>query len=231
MNRLPPGSVVHVYGGTIEDKVMWRSIGAPYLVTEDVRVESPSGERAVLAIAEGVEVRFAPDAHILVGYSQPGALLVTGTEAAPVVLTAAGEAWPGVRIYNYGEGSFLVTTFTKGGVPDGGVLRVDGTMSVTSCTFAKNAGGVSTTSRAKIKAFDDNAFLDNDRWALLLHPPQLGSLGSTNRYGPSDRIDVFGGTVEETMTWRAQRTQILFLGDLRVDGRTELSVESGSRSA
>ena len=234
MNRLPAGSVVHVYGGTIEDKVTWRSVGAPYLVTEDVRVETPSDERAVLAIAEGVEVRFAPDAHLLVGYSRPGAVTTRGTEAAPVILTAASEAWPGLRVYPYGEGNFLATTFEKGGSPDGdsgGVVRVDGALSLVSCTFRRNAGGVSMTSRAKIKAFDDNAFQGNERWALLVYPQHLGGLGSTNRYGEADRIDVFGGTVEETMTWRAQRTLVEVLGDLRVDGRTELSVESGSRFA
>ena len=232
MNRLPAGSVVHVYGGTIEDKVTWRSVGAPYYVTEDVSVESATGDKALLAIEEGVEVRFAPDAHILVGYSQPGALQTHGAEGAPVTLTASGESWPWLRIYQFGEGSFAGTLFEKGGSPESaGVLRVDGALALTGCTFRGNIGGVMMTSRAKIKTLDDNAFVGNERWALLIYPQQLGGLGSTNRYGDADRIAMFGGTVEENMTWRAQRTLIEVLGDLRVDGRTELSVESGSRFA
>lgn len=231
-NRLPPGSVVRVYGGTIEDKVTWRNVGAPYFVSEDVRVEGVTGEKGILTIEEGVEIRFAPDAHIRVGYSQPGSIQTRGSEAAPVRLTAAGDTWPYVRIYPYGEGSFAATIFEHGGAGESpGVLRVDGALALSGCTFRQNAGGVLLSSRAKIRTLEENDFSGNERWALLVYPQHLGGLDSTNRYGEGDRIAVYGGTVEETMTWRAQRTLIEALGDLRVDGRAELTVESGSRFA
>jgi hypothetical protein len=235
VSRLPAGSVVHVYGGTIEDHATWRSVGAPYLVTEDVRIDGASGERALLTVDQGVEVRLSPEAHILVGYAQPGALQTHGTEAAPVIFTGAGagERWPWLRVYAAGEGLFAGTVFEHGGAPDSpGVVRVEGAVSLTGCTFRDDVGGLlSKSPRAKIKLLDESVFDGTDRFALLVYPQQLGNLGAANRYGARDVIEVLGGTVEETITWRAQRTLVSVLGDLRVDGRAVLTVESGSRIA
>jgi hypothetical protein len=231
-NTMPRGSFIRVTGGTIAGRVTWRDAGAPYLVSEDVHVD---GQSSLLTIAAGVEVRFTSEAHILVGYSESGTIQTAGTEDAPVVLTSAGDArpgsWPALRIYPLGEGIFAGTRFEHGGAGGLGVLRVDGAVAITGCTFTGNFGGVRLEARAKVKRFDDNGFADNGKGAVWLYPAQLGGLGSGNRYTPGERIELFEGTVEEDATWRAQGAPIEVLGDLRIDGRTVLTVESGSRFA
>jgi hypothetical protein len=237
-STFPDGSVVHVYGGTIEDKVTWRQIGAPYFVSEDVDVEGASAARGVLTIEAGVDVRFGPEAHLLVGYSQPAAVETRGTEEAPVVLGSNREtrpgSWPSVHIYGYGEGTFAGTVFEHGGSSEyPGVLRVDGTAALTSCTFRDNLGGLALGAggRAKLRQLEGVSFAGNGRGAIWLFPQQVESLGPGNRYADGERIELFGGNIDETATWHAQDTVIEVLGDLHVDGRTVLSVESGSRFA
>jgi hypothetical protein len=230
------GAVVHVYGGTIVAPVTWRPAGAPYYVSEDLHVEGDTGAPGSLTLVAGTEVRFGLEARVAVGYSQRAALVTAGTAEAPVVLTGATPAgerrpgsWPGVIVYPAGEGSFVATIFELGGGAGGrGVLRVEGTAALGGCVFRDNAGGALFGPRARLRAFDGNRFENNGR-ALKLPPAMMGDLGGGNRYGPGERIELFGGAVEESATWKAQDAPVEVLGDLRVDGRTLLILEPGTR--
>ncbi len=235
-SQFEPGAVVHVYGGTITGETTWRPAGAPYHVSEDVHVEGEEGAPGALFLAAGVEVRFAPEARLAIGYSSPALLRVNGVAFAPVVLRGSREpraaSWPGVVVHALGEASFSSTIFEHGGDPASvGVLRVDGTVSVIGCTFRDNVGGVALGPRARVKVFDGNAFDGNAKGAVALHPPQFDMLGPANRYGEGERIVLHAGTVEDTATWRAQGALVEVLGDLLVDGRTVLTVEPGARFA
>src|SRR5262245_31854372 len=70
-NKLPAGSVVQIYGGTVTNQVKWANIGAPYFVAEDVHIEGEQGSKGSLEIAAGVEVRMGTAAQLIVGYSSP----------------------------------------------------------------------------------------------------------------------------------------------------------------
>src|SRR5262249_20070120 len=112
-----------------------------------------------------------------------------------------------------------------------GVLRVDGTAALSGCSFRQNLGGLALGQRAKLRQLEGVSFADDGKGAVWLFPHQLDSLGAGNRYAAAERIELYGGNVDETATWRAQEAVIEVLGDLHVDGRTTLTVESGSRFA
>jgi hypothetical protein len=226
------GAVIHVYGGTIVGPVTWRPAGAPYYVSEDVHVEGEKGERSSLTLAAGVEARFGPEARLAVGYSQRAAVLAFGTPEAPVRLVAAARSWPGVVVYGTGEASFTGVELEGGGSAESpGVLRVEGELSLASSRFRGNVGGVTLGARARVRAFDENGFEGNTKAAVQLHPHQLGELGGANRYAEGERLELVGGRLEESATWRAQGAVVEVLGDVDIDGRTVLTIEAGARFA
>lgn len=234
-NKFPAGSVVQIYGGTITNQVKWAAIGVPYFIAEDVHVEGEQGYKGTLEIAAGVDVRVGAAAQLIVGYSSPAVLKATGTAAAPVRFTAfepekKAGAWPSVRVYSHGEGTFDHVTFEYGGGTEEGALQIEneGTASVTACTFKTNTFGVVLGDRSKIKAFDQNAFEGNDKAAVLVSAGQFGALGTANKYGGKERIELKGGRVEATTTWHAQGAPVEVMDEVAVDGRTTLTVEAGS---
>jgi hypothetical protein len=234
-NTFPAGSVVQIYGGTITSQVKWSNVGAPFYIAEDVHIEGEQGLKGSLEIAPGVEVRMGAEAQLIVGYSSPAAMRAVGSDAAPVKFTALDPnakagAWPAVRVSSLGEGTFDHVTFEDGGAADDGALQVDGdgSASVTACTFRRNTIGVVVGERSKLRAFDRNLFEGNDKAALSVWAAQLGALGSGNRYGAKERIQLRGGRVVATTTWHAQGAAIEVLDALAIDGRTTLTIEAGA---
>lgn len=79
----------------------WTACGSPHFVKGDFVVgglESP-----VLTIEAGAVVRFENNASLIVGEEQPGGLIIEGTAANPVVLTADSSApkagfWKGIHL-------------------------------------------------------------------------------------------------------------------------------------
>lgn len=94
-----PVAAQTVVGGTISSDTVWDLAGSPYIVTVTVYVQGSSGP--TLTIEPGVEVRFAPNTGLFVGWSFGGELQADGTAIAPIRMTsdAAGPAagdWLGV---------------------------------------------------------------------------------------------------------------------------------------
>jgi hypothetical protein len=230
-NKFPDGALIAIYGGTISRNVKWTPAGAPFWITENVNVEG-SNMRATLEIGAGTQLRFAPDAHIYVGYSAAGGLKVTGTQSAPVVFGTVGDkkpgSWQDVRIYANGEADFEGAVFEYGGGEDEGALRVEGAASIKASTFRGNTYGVDLAHGAKVRGFERNSFLGNRKGAALASAEVLGSLGEGNAYDPGTRIAVDGGKVEESVIWRAQAVPLEIDNNISIDGRTTLTVEAGT---
>ncbi len=100
------GGIVH--SGTINPAgETWTACGSPHFVKDDFIVGGLNSP--VLTIEAGAVVRFEKDASLRVGEYEPGGLVIQGTAAKPVVLTAdsAGPKpgyWKGIH---FGEAAML----------------------------------------------------------------------------------------------------------------------------
>ncbi|MDA8137500.1 MAG: right-handed parallel beta-helix repeat-containing protein [Desulfobacteraceae bacterium] len=104
----PTGGYIEVAGRTISRDAVWSNV-LPYNITGTITVQGADGADGVttLTIAAGATLRFARYQFMGIGNSSgaPGALVVQGTSAAPVLFTsnqatkAAGD-WGGVRFFN-----------------------------------------------------------------------------------------------------------------------------------
>jgi flagellar hook assembly protein FlgD len=85
--------------GNIATNTTWTVAGSPYILSGDVTVGASSGP--TLTIEAGVVVKGNGSSQLLVNYYNKGALVVNGTDTAPVVFTSNGSttagAWYGLR--------------------------------------------------------------------------------------------------------------------------------------
>ncbi len=117
--------------GSITADTVWGVAGSPYLVSEQVTVETG----AVLTIEPGVTVRLQAWKRIVVR----GAISAKGTASAHIVFTKAEGAdnWLSLTVDDGASGAFDYCDFSFGGVLDAAVWKLGaGTLSATNCAFA-----------------------------------------------------------------------------------------------
>lgn len=226
---------VHVTRGRLEESASWKAIGAPMLVLSEVRVEGSEGTRTSLTIEPGAELHFDADGSLLIGYGGEGRLEVEGTQDKPVVFTSNERkepgAWPGVAIWDKGEGALEHLTLRYGGKKeDRGVLYVrdHARLEASNVTFEDNSVGlVVVGNESTIETFDNNTFKSTPV-AMKIPPRVLGALGGENSYADDTRIVVEGGRVEEEQTWKPQTgAQTEIDSEVRLDKGT-ITIEPGS---
>ncbi len=102
-NNVFNGAMVQLMGGTVATNATWKNINTTVAVTSDLSVQGTA--TPVLTLAAGSVFKFTRDTELAIGYSDPGALVLAGTAAAPVVLTSlagtpkAGD-WVGITMWN-----------------------------------------------------------------------------------------------------------------------------------
>ncbi|WNG58171.1 Ig-like domain-containing protein [Archangium gephyra] len=90
--------------GHVSRSQTWPNPTIPYIMNERVFVEGADElTRATLTLSAGTVLRFGATGELLVGASNPGDLLVDGTEASPVLFTANSDdprpgQWRGVHM-------------------------------------------------------------------------------------------------------------------------------------
>jgi hypothetical protein len=150
-----------IRGGTLAADARWLPQAVPYVVDGDISVGGPSSPK--LTLAAGTELRFTKGHGLLVGAEQPGALLVEGTEEAPVKLGAktSGEPWSGVRLQDQ----------TQSGTR----------LSYAQVTDSAGEGGVTVSAKAGHVEIQNSSFSGNTTDVLLGCGAQLES-GSSNKF-------------------------------------------------
>ena len=97
-------------GAYITESTTWTADDSPYIVTSNIYIGARGKEGATLTIEPGVEVRFASNTQVLVGYYNRGVyyggLIAKGTEGEPVRFTSnsaepVAGAWGGITFSNY----------------------------------------------------------------------------------------------------------------------------------
>lgn len=231
-NKFDGGAYVVVQGGTLGKSATWANPGVPLQFPQQVSVdaEGEGGERAVLTLSPGTELRFGPDGRLTIGYYRTAGLVAKGTADAAITFTSADAreagAWLGVQVFSHGEATVEHATFEFGG-KDGepGVLMVEsGALSLRETTFRSNRAGVAVRGEAKIKALADNKFAATPA-ALAVPAALVGALGEGNAFDSDARILVEPGNVTAAATWLAQGAPLELLGEIGVDA--DLTLDAG----
>lgn len=229
-NRFDGGAHILVRGGSLAKSAKWLPAGAPLLIGGEVNIDGDTGQTAKLELAAGLELRFSEAGALVVGYYNPGALVVQGSADAPVTFTAHDKreagGWGGIGVHGKGEATIDQAVFEFGGRDEAaGVLMVrGGGLGVTGSTFRSNKAGVSVDEAARVTGFTDNKFAATPV-AALLAANQVAALAEGNGYDRDSRIKITGGAVKGKTVWHAQGVPIEWAGELYVDG--ELTLEPG----
>jgi hypothetical protein len=225
---------VEVRHGTVAESAKWQNVGAPFHIIEPVNVDGKNG-RATLEIAAGTDLRFAPDAELIVGYYQLGAVKIAGTREQPVKLSGLEkklDGWKGVIVHDSGEGSVENASFESGGsADDRGALAVTrGKLTVKDCVFRGNKLALSVAKEAKAFSGDGLSF-EGNTLAVLTTAESFAGLGEHNTYAADQGIELRGGNVAKDATWNLQPgTTVLVSEDLAID-KAILRVAAGSQFA
>jgi hypothetical protein len=247
--KLEPSAQIAILPGKVATRVEW----PPHIYRIDgvVRIEGEAQQAAQLSLTPGTELRFGPDARLVVGGMGPGSLSASGTpagaETPPVpgelapprggrirLRAAEGEqpgSWSGVLVQDQGELELRAVELTGGGSRDEGVILAEGNASVAleGCTLRGNLVGVELRGiGVRVETLDALEFA-NTPVAIRTTPALLGALGSNNRYDEGARIHVERGKIEQSATWAAQAAPIVVHGDVFVDKGATLVVAPGTR--
>lgn len=229
-NRFDGGAHILVRGGPLSKSAKWQPAGAPLLIGGEVNIDGDIGQTARLELAAGLELRFSEAGALVVGYYNPGALVVQGSADAPVTFTAHEKreagGWGGIGVHAKGEATIDQAVFEFGGRDEtAGVLAVrGGGLGLKGSTFRSNRAGVSVDEAARVTGFADNKFAATPV-AALLAANQVAALAEGNGYDRDSRIKITGGAVKGKTVWHAQGVPIEWAGELYVDG--ELTLEPG----
>lgn len=230
-NKFESDAFVEIRGGPVEDSAKWQNPGAPYVVRNGFDVKGKAG-KATLEIAAGTELRFDAGVDFDVGYSNPGALVVSGTADKPVVFSAsdASQPWRGIWIYNAADAKIDHATISGAGADENrGTILVDSasTLSLTSSTFKGNKLGVTVSNEGKIGAFEKNSFDAADKPALALPASQVGNLGAGNTFASGAHIEITAGKVKTKATWQPQTVPYEASEEISVDEKGVLTLQPG----
>lgn len=230
-NKFDGGAYVQVENGSLAKTTTWPNPGIPLLLAEQVAVDSSGGERAILTLSPGTELRFMPDGRLGLGYHGTAGLVARGTAEAPITFTAAEKrepgAWTGVTVWSQGEADIEHAVFEFGGKEDdrGALVVEDGQLTLKDVTFRSNRIGVTVRGAAsKLRAFADNKFAATPV-AVTLPAELVGSLGEGNAFDADAKIEVEGGQVTGKQTWLAQGAPLVLGGEVSVGG--ELTLDAG----
>lgn len=229
-NRFDAGAHVLVRGGGVSKSGKWQPSGAPLMIGGEVNVDGDVGQPAKLELAAGLELRFGESGALVVGYYNPGALVVAGTAEAPVTFTAQERreagGWSGVRVHGKGEATIEQAVFEFGGRDELlGVLAVQGgALGLKGSTFRSNKAGVSVDEGGRVTGFADNKFVATPV-AALLAANQVGAVAEGNGFDRDSRIKITGGAVKAKTVWHGQGVPIEWAGELYIDA--ELTLEPG----
>jgi hypothetical protein len=97
-------------GGTVTSSARWEAKNVAYRLINDAYVDGTDENPVVLTLGPGTTLRFGDGRGLYIALSGPAALVVEGTEDAPVVFRGdrnVAASWAGVGIRSHDTGSNL----------------------------------------------------------------------------------------------------------------------------
>jgi len=215
---------------------------SPYIITTEIEV----GSNATLTIEAGVEVRFARDGYLRVGYGSPGKLVVNGTSNEPVVFTSsqtspAAGAWGGIVL---ADETSTATVIANAHIRYAGQAinsLFEGCLTVSSpntnritvnnTTFEDciRVGVSARDAEFGFAAFTNNTFT-NCVVGLRVHPNAIGTIAGTQTYTGTPKNQIEDGVVAASATWAKQNVVWEAIGSVDVEGANNpvLTIPEGS---
>ena len=189
-------------------------------VTEDYYVDGGS-----LTLEAGASLSFKDGAGLFIGYYEPAKLIVQGTAAAPVVLTAAGDkvagVWRGVSLNDKADRSSLEGLVIEYAGTDESALFVDAEDVILKGVKIRDAKGTALLigDAGGFAGFTDNEFKKLGKPAAIDAPARaLGGLVAGNRFDAGAHVLVRGGAVNKSQKWQGPGAPLLVAGEVNVDG-------------
>lgn len=205
------------------------------IVTNDATLTIAAGTRVLMASAGFLDI--SP-------YGDGSALVAVGTASAPIVFTseaaspAAGD-WQCVRITGASSASEVqYATFEYGGDPcettgadyEGMLQLNSAARAISNNTFHHSlTHGVLIQPEGNVRAFDNNAFADNEKAGLRVAAPQLLTLGTGLTFADTDdRIEVDSTfPLSDTGTLLGQPVPFRVPGNLDINNSAEVTFAAG----
>ncbi len=236
---------VEVAGGTVAASGTWGALDGAYHLTDDVYVESASAP--VLTLAAGTVLKFGANCGLYVSYhSQPGALRAEGVAGKQVLFTSAGAAqagaWSGVSLANASvdaQNSLVETKIEYAGGEhlEGCLVLNDAKAAVNNVTISNCDGfGLQLQNKAALADAATGLTISNTTTgaaevdAAAAHTiPSAASSYTGNTGGIA--VEIRGGTVATSATWKALDGPYFVSGDIYVEGDqgSKLTIEAGAR--
>jgi hypothetical protein len=208
--------------GTVSRSQTWPNLGIPYVVSDTVQVQGPTNP--TLTLSAGTVLRFGPNFALYVGDTAPGGLVVDGTAASPVLLTANSPSpqpghWGGVHLWSQTSNNTRLSHTTieyagaEGRIGSGfGSLNVYGNKAGGGARPVINNVVVRQGGDAGIHLKDDGAFgpgstvlsvLDNLGAAIITQANYVGTLptGGNISGNGNNAVRITAGDVLTTQTW------------------------------
>ncbi len=152
---------IEVDGSVIRSSGTWLNHGVPYVVTDDVAIDS----NATVTIAAGCTIALDPNVEFYVGYASPGGLIADGTEGQITFTSSIDPPGPG----DWSELSFYANSVDSqcqlkncktqyAGDYRGNIHIADCTPTVTGCDIGYSArwgiylSGIEYPSAAQLRA-------------------------------------------------------------------------------
>lgn len=196
-------------------------------------------EGGTLFLEPGAKLAFADGAVMQVGYSAPSKLVIRGTQAEPVTLTASGDkvpgVWKGVEIHGKGARSSIQHAVIEwAGKGDQALLVAAEDVTVEGLTVrgAKELA-VKVDAQGSLAKFDGNTFEEVASHQIVRIPPaRAGAIGRANKWPADGVVQVVAGHVDRDVTWADIGAPWHVTGKIKVHGeagnRVSLEIEAGN---
>ncbi|MFO0747527.1 MAG: hypothetical protein U1F43_17950 [Myxococcota bacterium] len=215
------------------------SRGLSRVITKACGIVSVTGHYAIeggtLTLEAGTTLAFKDGADLEVGGGAAAQLIVRGSDAEPVRLTAMGDkspgAWRGVKLRAGAHGSSLAHLAIEfAGDEDGAALRVEADGVALDGVSVRGAKGYGIDFERAIapRTLAGASFVDIGKAALRLDATAVGALGPGLAFAPGASLEVWGGSIAKAVTWPALGVPIVVAGPLSIDAPGALTLAPGS---
>jgi hypothetical protein len=232
-------------GGAITTTRTLTRACSPYHITQAISVDG----NATLVIEPGVTLRFDPDTFLAIGYSSAGKLTAVGTILEPITFTSSNTTpgagdWAGVQLWmNTMNGTSLgYLKLDYCGSNGDACLLGNGVkpsrVTVDHVTIAHVGPGsdgireMDTDSNFAISncTFNNIPVTPTLQYAITVYAPSFVGIDSTNVFNGGAMVQVMGGTLSTTTTWKNVGTTVAVTSDLGIGGTVTptLTLAAGS---
>ncbi len=224
-------NTVHLRYTDLEDDTVFHDVGIPYV--QEARVDV---RNATLTFDAGVEVRFAADADLEVGWNNSDAIfMVNGTSAAPVVFRGAADDpgfWRGIILRQNVRTSSVIDhlEIRHAGGLDSNALRVESALTLQNVSVSDSSTGVYVRDQGLDPASTNLTITGVSDLPLVVGPNAVFTLpeGGAFTGNDTDQVGVEGGDLDGVGTFPNLGVPYRILADIDVVEGADVTLTPGT---